>query len=253
VTPEQKNAYNLQLTVKYFHTLNHGFPQPHRQKGYIMNTSAPVLTTKKLLFPLVLFHLLVIAASNYLVQIPVTVFGFQTTWGAFTFPLIFLATDLTIRLYGASHARRIIFLAMVPAIIISYVFSVLFFEGNFQGTAPLAELNTFIARIAIASFLAYVVGQILDIYVFSRLRQSQNTENWWMPPAFSSIIGTFIDTLIFFVVAFYQSSDAFMAANWPEIATVDYVFKLLISLAIFVPVYGVLMTTFTKKLSTQVG
>jgi len=73
-----------------------------------------------ILFPLVLFHLVVIAASNYLVQIPVTVAGFQTTWGAFTFPLIFLATDLTIRLFGSSQARTIIFVAMTPGIIISY-------------------------------------------------------------------------------------------------------------------------------------
>jgi len=216
-----------------------------------MSTSTPSLSTNKLLFPIVLFHLFVIAASNYLVQIPVSVFGFQTTWGAFTFPLIFLATDLTIRLYGAPHARRIIFLAMIPAIIISYVLSVIFFEGSFQGFGQLSELNTFVARIAIASFLAYVVGQLLDIYVFKRLRESQKESNWWMPPAFSSVIGTLIDTLIFFVVAFYQSTDAFMANNWPEIAAVDYVFKLLISLAIFVPVYGVLMSTFTKRLSTQ--
>jgi uncharacterized integral membrane protein (TIGR00697 family) len=216
-----------------------------------MNTSAPALKTKKILLPLILFHLIVIAASNYLVQIPVTVFGFQTTWGAFTFPLIFLATDLTIRLYGAPHARRIIFLAMIPAIIISYLFSVIFFEGSFQGFSQLSELNTFVARIAVASFLAYVIGQVLDIYVFNRIRQSQNNSNWWMPPAFSSIFGTMIDTLIFFVIAFYKSTDEFMANNWPEIAMVDYVFKLVVSLAVFVPVYGIVMSTFTKKFSAQ--
>lgn len=227
-----------------------GSLNPINKKDH-MTTSTPAINVKKILLPLVLFHLIVIAASNYLVQIPVTVFGFQTTWGAFTFPLIFLATDLTIRLYGAAHARRIIFLAMIPAIIISYVLSVIFFEGSFQGFGQLSELNTFVARIAIASFLAYVIGQLLDIYVFKSLRESQNESNWWMPPAFSSIIGTLIDTLIFFIVAFYQSTDEFMANNWPEIAMVDYVFKLLISLAIFVPVYGVIMSTFSKKLSAQ--
>ena len=214
-----------------------------------MNTSSLAPKSKKILLPLILFHLVVIAASNYLVQIPVTVFGFQTTWGAFTFPLIFLATDLTTRLYGAASARRIIFSAMIPAIIISYLFSVIFFEGSFQGFSQLSELNTFVARIAVASFLAYVTGQILDIYVFKRIRQNSN--NWWMPPAFSSIFGTMLDTLIFFVIAFYRSTDEFMANNWPEIAMVDYAFKLLVSLLVFVPVYGLFMATFSKKLSPQ--
>lgn len=215
-----------------------------------MNSQSTVVNSSKLLLPLVMFHLVIIAASNYLVQIPVTVFGFQTTWGAFTFPLIFLATDLTVRLYGAAHARRIIFTAMIPAIIISYVLSVIFYEGNFQGIGQLTELNTFVARIALASFLAYVVGQILDIYIFKSIREKSNSKNWWIPPAISSVIGSLVDTLIFFVVAFYNSSDEFMANNWPEIATVDYAFKLFVSVIVFVPAYGLLMSGFSKKLSS---
>ena len=211
-----------------------------------MNIANTPKSQYSILFLLVLFHLAVIAVSNYLVQIPVMVAGFQTTWGAFTFPLIFLATDLTIRLYGSAQARRIIFLAMVPAIIISYILSVLFYNAEFQGASKLLELNSFVARIAIASFLAYVIGQLLDILVFSQLRQKKQ---WWIAPAFSSVIGTMIDTLIFFIIAFYKSSDAFMAANWPEIAMVDYVFKLLISLAFFVPVYGVLMGIFIRRIA----
>lgn len=198
-----------------------------------------------ILLVIVVFHLAVIAASNYLVQIPITLAGFQTTWGAFTFPLIFLATDLTIRLYGSAQARRIIFIAMIPAIIISYIFSVLFFNTEFQGFSKILEFNTFVARIAVASFLAYVFGQLLDIFVFNKLRQNRQ---WWIAPAFSSVIGTLVDTLIFFMVAFYKSSDEFMASNWPEIATVDYIFKLLISVLLFVPAYGVLMNVFAKKL-----
>ena len=201
-----------------------------------------------ILFPIVLFHLVVIAASNYLVQIPITVAGFQTTWGAFTFPLIFLATDLTIRLYGSIQARTIIFTAMVPAVLISYALSILFYNAEFQGFSQLLEINLFVARIAVASFLAYVFGQLLDIFVFSKLRQNRQ---WWVAPAFSSVIGTLIDTLIFFTIAFYKSSDEFMAANWVEIATVDYFFKLLISVAFFVPAYGVLMNIFIKKLVLQ--
>lgn len=201
-----------------------------------------------ILFPIVLFHLVVIAASNYLVQIPVTVAGFQTTWGAFTFPLIFLATDLTIRLYGSAQARTIIFVAMIPAIIISYTLSVLFNNAEYQGISQLLEINLFVARIAVASFLAYIIGQLLDIFVFSKLRKNKQ---WWVAPAFSSVIGTLIDTIIFFGIAFYNSSDEFMAANWVEISTVDYFFKLLISIVFFVPTYGVLMKIFIKKISPQ--
>ncbi len=209
-----------------------------------METSA-ALSSKKILIPIVLFHLIVIAVSNYLVQIPLTIFGFQSTWGALTFPLIFLATDLTVRLFGASHARKIIFTAMIPALIISYVLSVLFFETTFQGIHQLAELNTFVARIALASFVAYTIGQLLDVTIFNTLREKKN---WWVAPAASTIIGGLIDTILFFSIAFYASSDEFMAANWPEIAIVDYAFKLIISIALFVPAYGLLMNSISRKL-----
>lgn len=201
-----------------------------------------------ILIPLVLFHLFIIAISNYLVQIPVTVFDFQTTWGAFTFPFIFLATDLTVRIFGAYQARRIIFTVMVPALIISYVLSVLFYEAKFQGFDQLSTLNTFVARIAIASFIAYTIGQLLDVTIFNKLR---DRKSWWIAPAASSIIGGLIDTLLFFIIAFYQSSDKFMATNWPEIATVDYAFKLMISMLLFIPTYGIFMATFSKRLSSN--
>ncbi|CAA6821270.1 MAG: Putative preQ0 transporter [uncultured Thiotrichaceae bacterium] len=201
---------------------------------------------QRALLILVLFHLFIIAASNYLVQIPVTIFSFQTTWGAITFPFIFLATDLTVRIFGAALARRIIFTVMLPALIISYVFSVLFFEGQFQGLAGLSEFNTFVARIAFASFIAYVIGQVLDVQIFNRLRAQRQ---WWVAPAASSVIGGLLDTLLFFSIAFYQSSDEFMAANWPEIAAVDYAFKLLISMALFVPAYGIFMKTIAQRVA----
>ncbi|MEZ5537560.1 MAG: 7-cyano-7-deazaguanine/7-aminomethyl-7-deazaguanine transporter [Thiolinea sp.] len=200
---------------------------------------------QRALLILVSFHLFIIAASNYLVQIPVDIIGFHTTWGAITFPFIFLATDLTVRIFGAPLARRIIFTAMLPALLISYVFSVLFYEGQFQGLAGLSEFNTFVARIAVASFVAYVIGQILDVQVFNRLREKKA---WWIAPAASSVIGGLLDTVLFFGIAFYQSSDEFMAANWPEIAAVDYAFKLLISLALFVPAYGIFMKTIAQRM-----
>ncbi len=197
------------------------------------------------------FHIVILASSNYLVQLPFTIAGFHTTWGAFTFPFLFLATDLTVRLFGAAMARKIILTAMVPALAISYIASVLFSEGQFLGIDGLLSFNTFVARIALASFTAYLFGQILDVIVFNRLRQRKT---WWIAPTASTVIGNFVDTLLFFSIAFYQSSDAFMAANWVEIATVDYAFKLFISVVMFVPLYGVLLNKVTALLkvpSTQ--
>ena len=200
---------------------------------------------KALLF-LACFHLIIIASSNYLVQLPFTLFGLHTTWGAFTFPFIFLATDLTVRVFGAQLARRIIFWVMLPALVVSYLLSVLFFEGQYQGLAPLSEFNLFVARIAGASFMAYLLGQILDVHVFNRLRQ---LKQWWIAPTCSTLIGNALDTLAFFAIAFYQSPDAFMAQHWPEIALVDYGFKLVISLGLFVPMYGVLLNYLVRKLT----
>jgi len=209
-----------------------------------MNTSS-LSKSQNILIPMVLFHLVVIAASNYLVQIPIEIFGLHTTWGAFTFPLIFLATDLTVRIFGAPQARRIIFMTMLPALVISYILSVLFYEAKFQGFEQLTTLNTFVARIAVASFIAYTIGQLLDVTIFNKLRDKKH---WWVAPAASSIIGGLIDSILFFGIAFYNSTDEFMATNWPEIATVDYAFKLIISIALFVPAYGALMSSLSKRL-----
>lgn len=199
---------------------------------------------KKALYTLVLIHLIIIALSNYLVQIPVEVAGLQTTWGAFTFPIIFLATDLTIRIFGQGLARKIIVTAMLPALVLSYILSVLFYEGAFQGFTGLTELNSFVARIALASFVAYVIGQLLDVSVFSYFRKKHS---WWVAPAVSTVVGGIIDTVLFFSIAFYQSTDEFMATHWPEIAAVDYLFKLLISLALFVPAYGAMMSYVSSR------
>jgi hypothetical protein len=212
-------------------------------------SSAPLFTLpqqRKALSFLVLFHLVIIASSNYLVQLPFTIFGFHTTWGAFTFPFIFLATDLTVRIFGAAMARKIIFRVMAPSLAVSYVLSVLFYQGEYQGLAHLGEFNLFVARIAAASFMAYLLGQILDVSVFNRLRQMKQ---WWIAPTCSTIFGNALDTLAFFAIAFYNSPDAFMAANWTEIALVDYSFKLIISLGLFVPVYGVLLNYLIKRLT----
>lgn len=194
------------------------------------------------------FHITIIAASNYLVQLPLQLFGMHTTWGTFSFPFVYLATDLTVRIFGASDARKIIFWAMMPALLLSYVISVLFFEGTFQGFNGLATLNTFVFRIAFASFAAYTIGQLADIKVFSKLRQRAQ---WWVAPGASTILGNLLDTLIFFSLAFFACSDPFMAAHWEEIALVDYGFKLFVSLLLFLPMYGLLLKTLTETILAE--
>ena len=201
---------------------------------------------QRALYQLSFFHILIIASSNYLVQLPFTIFGFHTTWGAFTFPFIFLTTDLTIRIFGASLARKIIFVVMMPALLISYIVSVLFFKGAWAGWEGLLTSNLFVARIALASFGAYLVGQLIDITVFNRLRKNQR---WWVAPSAAAIVGNLIDTLVFFSIAFYQSDDAFMAANWLEIAIVDYFFKITICALFFLPLYGVLLNYILRKMA----
>ncbi|MGY8821781.1 MAG: 7-cyano-7-deazaguanine/7-aminomethyl-7-deazaguanine transporter [Pseudomonadales bacterium] len=197
---------------------------------------------------LIAFHIVIIIASNYLVQLPITLFGWHTTWGAFSFPFIFLATDLTVRLLGKGPARRVIAQVMVPALVASYVVSVLFHQGAFAGFSALGEFNLFVFRIAVASFLAYAFGQILDIQVFDRLRRLRQ---WWIAPSASTIFGNLLDTFLFFSIAFWHSDDPFMAANWVEIASVDYVIKLIISLALFVPLYGMLLNAIVRLLPGQ--
>lgn len=195
-----------------------------------------------------LFHLLVITSSNYLVQLPISIFGLHTTWGAFSFPFIFLATDLTVRIFGAPLARRIIFVVMIPSLVISYGVSSLFYMGSWQGLEALGQFNLFVARIAIASFMAYALGQILDIQVFNRLRKSHY---WWLAPGVAMIFGNMSDTAAFFFIAFWRSTDPFMAQYWVEIAMVDYGFKLLICMAFFLPAYGIFLNYLLKHFADK--
>ena len=216
-----------------------------------MNAFSPA-QQRKALWWLTIFHIAIIAVSNYLVQFPFTItlpnsHEVHSTWGALTFPFIFLATDLTVRIFGQQLARRIIFWVMLPALLLSYGVSVIFQDGSWTGFAALAAFNAFVFRIALASFTAYAVGQILDIFVFNRLRR---LKSWWIAPTASTFAGNAIDTLLFFAVAFYASSDAFMATNWPHIAFVDYLFKLTICTLFFLPAYGVILNVLTKKLTT---
>ncbi len=201
---------------------------------------------QKALYWLTFWHIVIIAASNYLVQFPFTVWGVHNTWGAFTFPFIFLTTDLTVRIFGQALARKIIFWVMFPALLVSYWVSVLFHDGAWAGLGALSAFDGFVARIALASFTAYVIGQLLDITVFNRLRQ---VKSWWAAPAASTLLGSAADSLVFFAVAFYHSTDAFMAKNWLHIGVADYLVKILISGLFFLPAYGIVLRYLTRKLT----
>ncbi|MEH6567058.1 MAG: 7-cyano-7-deazaguanine/7-aminomethyl-7-deazaguanine transporter [Halopseudomonas sp.] len=211
-----------------------------------MTTLSPARRQQALAL-LIAFHIAIIIASNYLVQLPITLFGYHTTWGAFSFPFIFLATDLTVRLLGKSAARKVIARVMLPALVVSYAVSVVFQEGSYRGLESLLSFNDFVLRISLASFVAYVIGQLLDIQVFDRLRQSKR---WWIAPSLSTVLGNLADTFAFFSVAFWRSSNEFMATHWVEIATVDYAIKLGISLILFLPLYGVLLNALLRRVSS---
>lgn len=204
-----------------------------------------MLSVKSPYLTLLVVHVFIIITSNYAVQLPVTIGPILTTWGAFTYPFIFITTDLTVRIYGAAEARKVIFLAMIPALAGSYVVGTIFEEGAFRGLHALGEFSLFVFRITLASLGAYVAGQLMDILVFSRLRK---LKGWWIAPSCSSIAGNFIDTIVFFSIAFYQSSNTFMAEHWIEIALVDYGFKMTACLMLLVPLYGILLAAIARYL-----
>ena len=193
-----------------------------------------------MMLKLALLHVAVITVSNALVSIPVEFFGVKLTWAAFTFPLVVLATDLTVRMLGKNIARATIAAAYPLAIIGSI--AVVMLEGAPQSVA---------LRIGFASATAYAVGTMLDVYVFQYLRENW-AKQWWLAPAVSTVAANIIDTYTFFWVAFNNSADEYMAANWMEIAGSQVVLKIAVGLIIFLPAYGVLLRYLNGALSESV-
>lgn len=197
---------------------------------------------KAMLAKLVALHIAVIVVSNALVSIPVEILGFKLTWAAFTFPLVILASDLTIRLIGKQIARATIAAAYPFAIIGSI--AVVLAEGAPESVA---------LRIGFASATAYAIGTLLDVYVFQIVRE-KFTKQWWAAPALSAIVANFIDSYTFFAVAFNNSADEYMAANWQEIALSQSLLKIAVGLILFLPAYGVLLSYLKNRLhDTQQG
>ncbi|WP_412552705.1 queuosine precursor transporter [Shimia sp. MIT1388] len=131
----------------------------------------------------------IVVASNILVQF---LFGQWLTWGAFTYPLAFLVTDVMNRVYGAPAARKVVFAGFIVGVICSFIGTQIMLEGD-GFTYPAVTL-----RIAIGSGLAFLTAQLLDVAIFDRLRAGA----WWRAPLASTLIGSSVDTAIFFTVAF---------------------------------------------------
>jgi uncharacterized integral membrane protein (TIGR00697 family) len=130
----------------------------------------------------------------------------------------------------------------------NFLIGTIFQQGAYQGLASLSVFSLFVFRIALASFVAYAVGQLMDIFVFQRLREKSQ---WWLAPAASTTAGNLIDTFIFYSVAFYQTTDPYMAENWFSLGCVDFVVKMLAGLLIFVPMYGMFLSVLLKVLGAK--
>ena len=159
---------------------------------------------------------LIVLISNYLVQFPFNYFnlGSILTYGAFTYPITFLITDISNRSFGKILARKIVILGFVIGILFT-----IFVSTNFEDVISI--------RIAIGSGTAFFVAQNLDVNVFDKLRRNKN---WILAPLTSSIIGSFIDTLLFFSISFYNTG-----IPWITLAIGDFIVKLLIALTMLIP------------------
>lgn len=203
--------------------------------------------------PFVAAMALVVVASNVLVQFPMQgqvgslALADILTWGAFTYPFSFLVTDLANRRYGPKMARRIVFVGFMTAVVCSIVLPPLLFS---YGLIPFETAPGRLARIALASGTAFLVGQLLDVTVFNWLRR----QSWWRAPIVGTLVGSVFDTAIFFGIAFSAAfaflgpDDGFAleaaplfgvmsveAARWVSWALGDLTVKLLIGLFALVP------------------
>ena len=193
---------------------------------------------KQTLIYLVLFQIIVITISNFLVSIPIEFLNLKLTWSAFSFPLVVLAIDLTIRILGKSIARATIALSYPFAIISSI--GVLLIEGSSVNEA---------LRIGFASASAYGISTLLDVYIFQVIREKY--KYWWLAPSVSTVFANIIDTFVFFYTAFYNSKDEYMKENWVEIALNQSIIKIIIGLILFLPIYGIFLNYILYKLKNE--
>ena len=165
----------------------------------------------------------VVLSSNYLVQFPINYFGLNNilTYGAFSYPIAFLITDLANRSYGKDIARKIVYLGFILGVGFTILFS--------------TDFADFISiRIAIGSGTAFFISQLIDVQVFDKLREKK----WFIAPLTSSIIGSSIDTFLFFSISFYGTG-----VPWVTLSAGDLAVKLFVALIMLIP-FRILLKTF---------
>ena len=157
----------------------------------------------------------IVLASNYLVQFPIKYYGLEEilTYGAFSYPIAFLITDLANRSYGKAIARKIVYIGFIIGIVFT-----LFFSTNFTDLISV--------RIAIGSGTAFLVAQLLDVKIFDYLRQMK----WFVAPLTSSLIGSTVDTFLFFSISFYATG-----IPWVTLSLGDLAVKVFVALLMLIP------------------
>ena len=165
----------------------------------------------------------VVLTSNYLVQFPIKYYGLEEilTYGAFSYPIAFLITDLANRSYGKVTARKIVYIGFIIGIVFT-----LFFSTNFTDLISI--------RIAIGSGTAFLVAQLLDVKIFDQLRKKR----WFVAPLTSSLIGSTIDTFLFFSISFYATG-----IPWVTLSLGDLAVKVVVALLMLIP-FRLLIGTF---------
>ena len=157
----------------------------------------------------------IVLISNYLVQFPINKFGLENilTYGAFSYPIAFLITDLSNRVYGKNGAKKIVYFGFSIGILFTLIFST-----NFGDLISI--------RIAIGSGTAFIVAQLLDVQIFDKLRKKK----WFIAPLASSMIGSVVDTFLFFSISFYGTG-----IPWFTLALGDLTVKIFVALVMLIP------------------
>ena len=179
-------------------------------------------------FILAFLMALVVALSNYLVQFPINYLGLKNllTYGALSYPVAFLITDLSNRRYGKNTAKNIVYLGFILGVILTFYFST-----NYSDLISI--------RIAIGSGTAFLVAQLIDINIFDKLRK----KIWFAAPLVSSLIGSSIDTFLFFSISFYGTE-----VNWVTLSFGDLFVKIFVALIMLIPFR--LLLSYVQEIST---
>ncbi len=222
---------------------------PEFRESSPRNLGKTGVTMTRAHIPGIIAMALIVLASNILVQF---LFGNWLTWGAFTYPLAFLVTDVMNRLYGPSAARRVVFAGFIVGVICSLIGTQI--QGEF---GPLVTL-----RIALGSGIAFLTAQLLDVSIFDKMRDGA----WWRAPLASTLIGATVDTALFFSIAFSASLSFIEPANdvswagemlpmlgvgpvaplWVSLAVADWMVKIALALLALIP-FRLIVLRFREK------